>query len=350
MLRKRLMATLGGLVCVLIAASVIGLWLLQSVLDDLATTNFEVEKVLTNTNELGEALTLLEAELHTFDPSSLVRFEKLIIAIGEMSSQLTTHEMAPHQSELAGGGYERVATLAPIFMELASAAAHARDIRTAAVRSEEARAAAAAIRTEVATIRQMAREHVADERARITNRFRNTVVGLTVAALALANIAIFMLIRAANLVLEPVGRLVEASRRLADEDFKHRVTLDRNDEFGELAAAYNHLAAQLESNEQRKVETLRHLALTLNHELNNVINIIELQIGQLDRSRHDDPDLTARLQQIQANLERMTGVVKSLMNVRRVVLTDYVPGQKMLDLKRSTQDVDDLESSEQADQ
>lgn len=346
MLRKRLMATLGGLVCVLIAAAVTGLWVLQSVLDDLATTNLEVEKILTLTYELGEALTLLEAELHTLDTPAVERFERLTERIGELSSRLTSHEMAPHQAQVAGSGYERLASLTPHFLELASAAAHALDVRTAAARAQEARAVAAAIWTEVTTIRQMAREHVADERTRITVRFRNTVIGLTVAALALANIAIFMLIRAATLVLEPVDRLVEASRRLADEDFKHRVILDRKDEFGELAAAYNQLAAKLESNEQKKVETLRHMALTLNHELNNVINIIELQIGQLDRSRHNDPDLSNRLQQMQANLERMSGVVKSLLNVRRVVLTDYVPGQKMLDLERSTQDADDAGSSE----
>ena len=49
----------------------------------------------------------------------------------------------------------------------------------------------------------------------------------------------------------------------------------------------------------------------------------------------DKQALEACLRQISDNLARMTKVVNTLKHVRRIVLTDYLDGVKMLDLERS---------------
>ncbi|MCX5690753.1 MAG: HAMP domain-containing protein, partial [Planctomycetota bacterium] len=125
------------------------------------------------------------------------------------------------------------------------------------------------------------------------------------------------------------------SRMLAAERFDHRVTVDEQDEFGELARAYNYLASQLQASEEHKAEALRQLAVTLNHGLNNAMSIIELQLGLLDRQSGGNPAHAAHLREIRTSLGRMTDIVASLKQIRRVVLTDYLPGQKMVDLERS---------------
>jgi signal transduction histidine kinase len=132
-----------------------------------------------------------------------------------------------------------------------------------------------------------------------------------------------------------VERLVEASRRLGREEFDYRVRLRATDEFGELAAAYNRLAEQLQANEQRKLETLSQTAVMLNHELNNAGAIIKLQLQLLERQNVGNPAFARALVQIHESLARMTVTLERLKHVRRIVLTDYTADTKMLDLERS---------------
>jgi hypothetical protein len=75
--------------------------------------------------------------------------------------------------------------------------------------------------------------------------------------------------------------------------------------------------------------------------LNNVINIIELQLKLVKRRAGGvDAAMEQNLQQIADSLSRMTRVVASLRQARRIVLTDYVGGAKMLDLEKSVQEAD----------
>jgi signal transduction histidine kinase len=170
-------------------------------------------------------------------------------------------------------------------------------------------------------------------------RLKWIVLGLSGAFLLLINASAVLLVRTAGMVLNPVERLVQASRELAAERFEHRVVLERDDgEFGELARAYNQLAQQLQANERKRIEVLGMAALTLNHELNNALGMIELQL-QLVKSRSSDAvRVEACLRRIGDGLARMSGVVELLKHVKRIVLTDYVEGTKMLDLRKSTEE------------
>ena len=133
----------------------------------------------------------------------------------------------------------------------------------------------------------------------------------------------------------PVAQLVEGSRELAAERFDHRVQVDQGDEFGELATSYNRMAEQLQASEERKAEALRQLAVTLNHDLNNAMATIEMQLSLLGRQSGGNSNLERYCREIQSTLARMSKTVASLKHIRRVVLTDYVDGQKMVDLERS---------------
>jgi signal transduction histidine kinase len=177
----------------------------------------------------------------------------------------------------------------------------------------------------------------------LATRFRWLVIGLGAVFLVLINFSVLMLGRMAGMVLRPVDRLVAATRELSHEHFNHRVTLDANDEFDELAAAYNNLAEHLQTQDARRVEVLSQVALALNHELNNAMATIELQLGMLNRRSADDPNAERRLRTIQQSLGRMRATVQSLKSARRIVLTEYGQGMKMLDLARSAREEDQVE-------
>jgi signal transduction histidine kinase len=83
------------------------------------------------------------------------------------------------------------------------------------------------------------------------------------------------------------------------------------------------------------MEVLSHVAVAMNHELNNAMAAIELQLGLLGRRSGEDPKTERRLRTIHDGLTRMKETVQSLRSVRRIVLTEYEPGMKMLDLAKS---------------
>lgn len=105
------------------------------------------------------------------------------------------------------------------------------------------------------------------------------------------------------------------------------------------------LVRGLESGEQRRMEVLQQVAVAVNHELNNCVATIDLQLRLVGKRAPESPKLTESLHQIDQSLRRITSAVQSLKNVRRIVLTDYLPGTKMLDLSRSVQDEQAHEST-----
>lgn len=169
-------------------------------------------------------------------------------------------------------------------------------------------------------------------------RFRTIVLGLGIVFVVLINLSVILLIRAAGKVLRPVAALVEATRQLTQERFAHRVNLQEDDEFDELANAYNLLAEHLQETEKQRMSVLSQVGLALNHDLNNAMATMELQLGMLSRVAGSDLHTERRLRTIHDSLARMRDTVQALKNVRRIVLTDYSPGMKMLDLALSVKE------------
>lgn len=309
MLRKKLLARLGLLVVGFVAGAVVAIALLQAVLRDLDRMNADASALIDGVQGLGSRIAEAEAAHGEAD----------LAAIEAEVERLGRHPLLQEPGDGAAG--------------LDGVRRHLRALRErgAGVSGDDL----AVLRRDIAEVGMISRRHVAAEQASLSRRLRWLVVGLTIAALVMVNIAIVVLLRTANMILRPVGELVDGSRELARERFGYRVRIDQDDEFAELAHAYNSLAGQLEANEQRKVQAMRHLAVTLNHELLNVINSIDLQLRVVDRRSGSDPSLAAHLRQIHEDLGRIAGTIASLRHVRRIVLTDYMPGEKMLDLPRS---------------
>lgn len=173
---------------------------------------------------------------------------------------------------------------------------------------------------------------------------RRIVMGLAVVFLIGINLSVALLLWHGRMILRPVEKLLDATRALGEGRYDHRVNLDQHDEFDELARAFNGLAEKLGAEERRQLETLGQVALAMNHEINNAITIIELQLRLLTRKSTDGNGAASgekHLHEIRQSLHRMTAAVAALRSARRIVLTDYIPGVKMLDLARSQQPADE---------
>jgi HAMP domain-containing protein len=323
MLRRKLLIRIGLLVACFVAGAAVAIYLLQDTIPDIDRINRDAVALIDGVHEASDCIARIEdardglaVAAPSVQESREAELARVIAAVGE-------HPAVGVVGSPQALAFGRLKAALPRFLDPAAHTATEEKLYRAEVRSA------------VADLARSLRAYVADEQARFGRYLRLLVLGLTLAALVMVNVAVLVLLRTAQVVLKPVGELVDGSRELAAEHFDHRVRVEQEDEFGELARAYNRLAEQLQANEERKAETLRQLAVTLNHDLNNALATIEMQLSLLDRQSGSDTRLARYFRDIQATLKRMSERIASLKNIRRVVLTDYVDGQKMVDLEQS---------------
>ena len=337
MLRRKLMLLLGSMIVLLLVGGMGAILLLHGLLEDLIN-------ISTASVDEPKRLLLIDETLGSFDQrlTALQRGE-LVDAVGLSADAATLAQriesigdirMVPGDGEAC---YRRIQQSLAKLTHAAIGVVETTDSHEHASLASQALASLADLRVYLHEFERISQHHRSKEHQQLVTKFRGTGLGVGIGFLLILNVLMVVLLHAAAMILKPVEKLVEASRRLAREEFDFRVHVDRVDEFGELAQAYNSLADQLQTNEQRKIETLRQVARTLNHELNNAISTIELQLTRLARRSARDRSMAEPLRHIHQSLGRMSDTVSALNRVRRVVLTDYVSGIKMLDLERSVQ-------------
>lgn len=323
MLRRKLLIRIGLLVACFVAGAAVAVYLLQQAIPDLDRINHDAIVLIDGVHDLDDAIAEIENVRDGRPPSGPLDAAKPADRLKAAMSTIGAHEAIKIKDSPQAKAYASLSELLPAFVEPGNADAVAQRENVARVHEL------------LRDLAKTSRGFVAAEQRAFHSYFRWLVLGLTLAALVMVNIAVFVLLRTAMVVLKPVGQLVEGSRELAAERFEHRVSVEQGDEFGELATAYNRLAEQLQANEERKAETLRQLAVTLNHDLNNAMATIEMQLSLVGRQSGGNSNLERYCREIQSTLSRMSKTVASLKHIRRVVLTEYVDGQKMVDLERS---------------
>lgn len=334
MLRRKLLTRIGLLIGAFVGGAVVAIVLLQSVVRDIDRVNLDTAGLTDSVNELSAAITALESQRLAENTAVADPANKLeaLVRVDEAMRSLAAHPITAAPGAPAAEVFVRIASLLPSFTE---GYREGRPISDA-----QALASSIVLRAQIRELGQITADHVSAERAQLGSYFRLLVLGLTLAAIVMVNISAVVLLHTVYMILRPVDQLVDASRELAQERFDHRVEIDQDDEFGELAHAYNRLAQQLAANEARKMETLRQVAVALNHDLNNTLAAIELELRLVDLQTGGNPRLTERFQRMHQSLARVAKAVRSLAEVRRIVLTEYMPGQMMLDLERSVSSED----------
>jgi signal transduction histidine kinase len=139
------------------------------------------------------------------------------------------------------------------------------------------------------------------------NSFQNTflhqvnlwmlIVGV-VAVLAVLAVSNFQ----ARRIVAPVRALVEAAGRVAGGDLSQRIPVTSQDELGEMATAFNTMAAELERQQE-----LRHRAMAdIAHELRTPLSVLQIELESVEDGLTDPtPAIVAGLQTSVAHLRHL---------------------------------------------
>ena len=133
--------------------------------------------------------------------------------------------------------------------------------------------------------------------------------GLLWIALGIAVLGVALSGWLAARLVRPVELLTTAARRLAAGDLTQRVTVDRRDEIGQLAEAFNGRAAGLERNEERRRSLLNDVA----HELRTPLTHVRAELEALqDGLRQPTREVIDRLHADARHLERLVDDLRDL--------------------------------------
>jgi signal transduction histidine kinase len=127
------------------------------------------------------------------------------------------------------------------------------------------------------------------------------------AAIALALVQVL-----ARGMTSPLREMANAARRMAEGDWTHRVTDSSADEVGELARAFNAMAAELAVVDRMRTDLIANVS----HELRTPISALQARLENLvDGVEQPDPDL---LRSMLEQTERLGRLVSQLLDLSRL--------------------------------
>ncbi|NOZ50590.1 MAG: HAMP domain-containing protein [Chloroflexi bacterium] len=149
---------------------------------------------------------------------------------------------------------------------------------------------------------------VADLRQNFTAAINEiTLTAAAVALLAAIGISLFT----ARRIIMPIRTMMQASREVAAGHFDQRVSIQSQDELGELARSFNQMASELARTEQRRMELIGDVAHELRTPLSNMRAVME---GLADGVLPAEP---ATYQNVQKEIMRLQRLVQDLQELSR---------------------------------
>jgi len=143
-----------------------------------------------------------------------------------------------------------------------------------------------------------------------------------------------------RMVLRPLGYLRNGVMQLAGQNFKATVPLESNDEFGDLAKAFNAMAARLrearDEQAQRfqkdKLAAMGELSAALAHEIRNPIGVINASAALLEKAEQDPKKKMELVRMIREESMGVSNLVQDFLQLsryRQPVFTSIDPVQPM---------------------
>jgi len=127
----------------------------------------------------------------------------------------------------------------------------------------------------------------------------------------------------------PLAQLREAALQVAGGDFGARLPA-RRDEIGEVAAAFNHMAAQVEG----MLEEQRAFASNASHELRTPLTTIRLRSEALRADALDEETARQYAVEIDDEVRRLSGLVQDLILLSHLDSGRARPGDEQIDAVR----------------
>ena len=134
----------------------------------------------------------------------------------------------------------------------------------------------------------------------------------------------------------PIRQLIEQTRSIGAGDLATSISVDSNDELGELASMLNLMCAELSASKNQvheeaaarveAVEQLRHadrlrtvgrLASGLAHELGTPLNVVSGRASLIRSGKLSDAEVIESAETIRKEADRMTGILRQLLDFAR---------------------------------
>jgi two-component system, NtrC family, sensor kinase len=163
---------------------------------------------------------------------------------------------------------------------------------------------------------------------------RNRIILTTAALVALLSLLILLIVRRS--ITQPINQLIGKIREIASGQWSQRITVPGSDEVALLAKEFNLMSDKLQTAYSRLLEEQRaklqlerdlryserlasmgRLAAGLAHEIGTPLNIIGGRAEFLLRRSRSPEESTNNLQVIRAQADRITGIVRQLLEFSR---------------------------------
>jgi signal transduction histidine kinase len=132
----------------------------------------------------------------------------------------------------------------------------------------------------------------------------------------------------AGKVLQPVKTITRTANEINATDLRRRLHWQRRDEFGALAATFDHMLARLEAAFKRQTQ----FTADASHELRTPLTIIDLEIHRALTQLERPEDYRQVLEQIQTEHKHLMTMVNSLLLLARADTGQMILEWQMVDL------------------
>ncbi len=162
---------------------------------------------------------------------------------------------------------------------------------------------------------------------------REQVLRLSLLSLTIA-LVIWLTVRIS--IRRPIGQLVRSALAIGHGDLSRRLTLHRRDEIGQLASAFNRMAESLQAAQARttaeaqarlelerqvqqaqKLATVGRLASEVAHEVGTPLNIASGRAEVIQKGLPPDHPLSRHVVTILRQIERISGIIRQLLEYAR---------------------------------
>lgn len=128
----------------------------------------------------------------------------------------------------------------------------------------------------------------------------------------------------------PLDRLRRSALSMAQGDLSQRLPTDRQDEIGQLAVAFNHMASQVEA----MLEEQRAFASNASHELRTPLTTIRLRSEALREGTLDAQTVRQYIVEIDEEVRRLSQLVEDLLLLSRLDSGRMQRGEQQVDAVR----------------
>jgi len=136
---------------------------------------------------------------------------------------------------------------------------------------------------------------------------------------AIAVVSIIGVIWFAKHLIRPITELTEATKEITRENFNYEITIERNDEIGELVKSFNQMQRQLQHNDEARKSFINNVSHDFQSPLMNIQGYAEiLKVNELTESER-----SLYLQIIDDESKRLSNLTRQLLLLTSLDEKDY---------------------------